>query len=416
MLMNFLYNLVVFFPLETKMHLLVTKIITLLIFAICIYIVGRIFKIISERVLLKRAFNQNGKWHAALSADNVFAAVGYLLAGIIAKYSLMLFFPAEQAGLFTFVGKLLIIYNISCLLIIINSILNIVVAFNARNPNVPVKSTVQVVKMALNLGGLILIAAVFMGKPPLVLVSALGLTASVFMLVFKDTILSLAATYQLSFNDMLRVGDWIEVPKHGADGDVVDISLTTVRVQNWDKTFITFPTGDLVNSSFKNWRGMSESGGRRIKRAINIDMESVRFLEEADIQFLSSIELLKDYLAQKKQEIADHNAKHNFKENIINGRNLTNLGTFRAYCFAYIESRPYIHPGMTTMVRQLESGASGIPLEIYCFTNTTAWVDYENAQSDIFDHLISAATMFDLTVFQNPSSHSLKNLYKGAPQ
>ncbi len=413
--MKLILSLIAFLPIADKYHALIAQALTLLIFGVLIYLMSKAFKVLSERFLIKKVFDKKGKWYEAFSKYNVFAAFGYLIAALIAKACVPMFFPADYPTLLNLVSKFLSIYNIICFIIILNSILNIIVVFHARNPNIPVKSTVQVIKLVLNLGALLIITAIFLGKEPLVLISALGLTASVFILVFKDTILNLTATYQLAFNQMLKVGDWIEVPKHGADGDVVDISLTTVRVQNWDKTYITFPTNDLMSSSFKNWRGMQESGGRRIKRAVNIDMQSVKFVTPEMLARLKKIELLHEYLEEKEKELADYNAKHNLKDNIINGRNLTNLGTFRAYCTAYVKSREFIDSSgkFTTMVRQLEPTEKGVPLEIYCFTATTEWVAYETYQSDIFDHLIAALAEFELKAFQNPTGGDFKTITKG---
>jgi miniconductance mechanosensitive channel len=212
---------------------------------------------------------------------------------------------------------------------------------------------------------------------------------------------------------MLSLGDWLEMPKYGADGEVIDISLTTVKIRNWDKTITTIPTYALISDSFKNWRGMSESGGRRIKRAIHIDATSVHFLSEEDIARLRKAQLLSDYMQQKLMEIDSYNREQQIDSSSpTNGRRLTNLGTFRAYLTAYLKANPNIHSDMTQMVRQLHPGAEGIPIEIYAFTNDTEWLAYENIQADIFDHIFAVLPEFDLRVYQSPTGHDLQQLGK----
>jgi len=231
------------------------------------------------------------------------------------------------------------------------------------------------------------------------------------MLIFQDTLLSFVAGIQLSSTDMLRVGDWIESPSQGADGEVIEVALHTIRVQNWDKTISIVPIRKLVSDSFKNWRGMQESGGRRIKRALYIDQASIDFLKPEDMERLHKLVLLEQYLPKKQEEIDSHNSKLGHKAAVeANRRRLTNIGTFRAYITAYLKSHPGIHQEMTIMVRQTSPGASGLPLELYCFTNTTAWADYEAIQADIFDHLYSIAPDFGLRIFQSPSGHDMQLL------
>jgi len=236
----------------------------------------------------------------------------------------------------------------------------------------------------------------------------------VLMLVFKDTILSFTAGVQLSSNDMLRIGDWIEMPQVGADGDVIDIALHTVKVQNWDKTITTIPTWRLMSESYRNWRGMSESGGRRIKRTLQIDASSIRFLDTADITRLSGITVLHEYMENKRAEIdrANAEARTTLGERgdlLANQRHLTNIGTFRAYVLAYLRAHPGVHQGMTLMVRQLQPTAEGVPLELYCFTASTAWLVYEATQGDIFDHLLAILPEFGLSLYQHPSGSDLRN-------
>ncbi|MEC7952143.1 MAG: mechanosensitive ion channel family protein [Pseudomonadota bacterium] len=276
----------------------------------------------------------------------------------------------------------------------------------------PIKGYVQVVKIAIYFGAAILMIAVLIEQSPLLLLSGLGAMAAVLMLVFKDTILSLVASVQLSSNDMLRVGDWIEMPGMNADGDVVDIALHTVKIRNFDKTITTIPTHRLIADSFRNWRGMNESGGRRIKRALVVDQNSIRFLDDKETDDLKRFRLLDDYLASKQEEIAEWN-RHELSSDCdtINARRITNIGTLRAYVIAYLKSHPRIAgAGFTLMVRQLPPGPQGLPLEIYCFTDTVEWPQYEAIQADIFDHMLAILPEFGLRIFQHPSGQDFAQL------
>ena len=285
--------------------------------------------------------------------------------------------------------------------------LNLVNEAYQRRPDAgsrPIKGYVQVVKILVYAGAAILIAAALMEQSPLLLLSGLGAMAAVLMLVFKDTILSLVASVQLTSNDMLRVGDWIEMPQLNADGDVIDIALHTVKVQNWDKTITTIPTHRLITESYKNWRGMFDTGGRRIKRALLIDQSSVRFLSEQERAEMQRFALIDEYLDRKQIELERSNAVLIAAgRDPVNTRRVTNIGTFRAYVMAYLKTHGSIAQDMTMLVRQLQPTAQGLPLEIYCFTNTTAWAEYEPIQADIFDHLIAILPEFGLRLFQAPS-------------
>ena len=251
--------------------------------------------------------------------------------------------------------------------------------------------------------------SILIDESPLLLLSGLGAMAAVLLLVFKDTILSLVASVQLSSNDMLRVGDWIEMPGMHADGDVIDIALHTVKIQNFDKTITTIPTHKLISESYRNWRGMSESGGRRIKRSISIDQNMIRFLTEDEVKDLSRFRVLREYLAQKEQEIAEWNEGELGEEsNSINARRLTNIGTLRAYIIGYLKNHPMISGEFTLLVRQLPPGPTGLPIEIYCFTATTNWGEFESIMADIFDHLLAILPEFDLKVFQEPSGNDIR--------
>ncbi|MBV1691340.1 mechanosensitive ion channel family protein [Novosphingobium sp. G106] len=269
----------------------------------------------------------------------------------------------------------------------------------------PIKGYVQVAKIILFGAAAILVVAVLMDQSPLLLLSSLGAMAAVLMLVFKDTILSLVASVQLTSNDMLRVGDWIEAPKFEADGDVVDIALHTVKVQNFDKTITTIPTHRLIAEPFRNWRGMKDAGARRIMRSLDVDQTSVRFLSSDDKVNLARFKQLADYIEDKQRELENWNDELSAcGHDAVNYRKLTNIGTFRAYIEGYISDHPLLRKDMTKIVRQLSPGPEGLPIQIYCFAATVEWSRYEAIQADIFDHLLAILPQFGLQLYQRPGS------------
>ncbi len=268
----------------------------------------------------------------------------------------------------------------------------------------PITSFVQIAKLLLYFFGAITILALVLDKSPFAFFAGLGAMTAVLMLVFKDPILGFVAGIQLSANKMVSVGDWIEMPKFSVDGDIIEIGLTTVKIRNFDKTITTIPTQSLINDSFKNWRGMQETGGRRIKRAIHLDVGSVKFCTAEMLERYARIQFIADYIASKKQELSAFNSSAGVDTStLVNGRHMTNLGTFRAYVEAYLRSHPQISEEFTFLVRQLKPTEHGLPIEIYVFTTTTNWLEYEAIQADIFDHLLAAAPEFDLRLFQNPT-------------
>ncbi|HEX7708816.1 MAG TPA: mechanosensitive ion channel domain-containing protein [Thermoanaerobaculia bacterium] len=272
-----------------------------------------------------------------------------------------------------------------------------------------IKGYLQVANIIVFVVAILLMIAVLIDRSPILLLSGVGAMTAVLMLVFKDTILSLVASVQLTTNDMLRVGDWIEMPQLGADGDVVDIALHTVKVQNWDKTITTIPTHRLISESYRNWRGMQDSGGRRIKRAIHLDQTAIRYLTPEERARMSRVSLLTGYLDAKQAELEAFNASLTEQgQEPVNTRRLTNIGTFRAYIHAYLSHHPSVHQGLTLLVRQQPPGPTGLPIEIYCFTNTVAWGAYESIQSDIFDHLLAVVPEFGLRVFQQPTGADIE--------
>lgn len=275
----------------------------------------------------------------------------------------------------------------------------------------PVKGYIQVVQIVVYLLAVILIVAALIDRSPLILLSGLGAMAAVLILVFQDTLLSLVASVQISSNDIVRVGDWVEMPGLNADGDVIDIALHTIKIQNWDKTITTIPTKRFISDPFKNWRGMRESGGRRIKRAILLDQTSVHFLSDEEIEKLHRFQLIDAYLSEKQKEIEQWNAELKAQNSdAVNARRVTNIGTFRAYVERYLRKHKRLNQNMTLMVRQLAMTSDGLPLEVYCFTNTTVWPEYEGIQSDIFDHLLAILPEFGLRVFQHPSGVDMREM------
>tara|TARA_X000000368_G_scaffold186613_1_gene147299 strand:- start:486 stop:1679 length:1194 start_codon:yes stop_codon:yes gene_type:complete len=362
--------------------------------------------LISNKILIRLISNLFKKTSTKL--DDILIEKGFLnkLSNLI---PLIIFY-----NLFNYIyGDYLIVNRLTLALIAIVVILSINSLLNAFNEiynqskysdKVNIKSYFQIIRLVLNLFGLIIVVSIFSGQSPFYLLSGLGALTAVLMLVFKDTILSFISSIQISSNDLFKVGDWIEAPQFGADGDVIDIGLHTIKIQNWDKTISIIPTHKLIDSSFKNWRGMSDSGGRRIKRSINIDINSIKFCNHELIEKLKAVNIISEYINTKLSEIDSHNADLNSKS-LINGRALTNVGTYRAYIKAYLKNNKHIHNDMTFLVRQLSPTEKGLPIEIYVFSNNTNWIDYEEIQSDIFDHLLSVLNQFELKIYQYPSGN-----------
>ena len=296
----------------------------------------------------------------------------------------------------------------------IGALLNVIKSSYKRTATekyLPLNSSIQVIKLIVYIVAAILSISYILGKSPFYLLSGLGALTAVLLLVFQDTIKGLVASIQISANKMVAPGDWVELPTYGADGDVLEIGLNTVKVKNFDNTITTVPTYALISGSFRNWRGMMQSGGRRIKRSIIIDISSVKFYQKKELDELAKIKLLTQYLETKTIEINESRAALGLApEDLSNSRQLTNIGTFRAYISAYLTQHPQIHTEMTCMVRQLASTESGIPLELYCFSNDKNWVNYESIQADIFDHIFAMAPLFGLRIFQHPTGNDWKNM------
>jgi miniconductance mechanosensitive channel len=303
------------------------------------------------------------------------------------------------------------------ILLIVLLINNLLMSFNdiyervTENKKRPIKGYIQVIGIIVYVFGGVIIVGTLTGQSMLELMAGIGAMTAILLLIFKDTILSFVASIQITSYDLVKVGDWIEVPSYGVDGDVMDMSLHTIKIRNFDKTISTLPTNKLIEVSFKNWRGMEETGGRRIKRSIHIDTSSIKFCDEAMLNRFRKFELLSDYIDETLAEINKDNAEHGVDTTeLINGRRLTNVGTFRAYLKLYLNSREDIHKGLTFLIRQLSPGPNGLPIEIYVFTTTTAWVKYEDIQADIFDHIFAVIPEFELNAFQSPSSADVQSL------
>lgn len=352
-------------------------------------------------------------WDNLLTQRQVFARAAHLVPAVVLAFGL----PLLSAGNPELLGLIKRLNNVYFILVgfwVFEALLNVgmdIYLSDPRRSHIPIRGFVQAIKLVVFLLCVILTLSQLADRSPVYFLSGLGAITAILLLIFKDTLLGLVAGVQITTMDLVRTGDWIEMPKHGADGDVVDVSLTTVRVQNWDKTISTIPAYELVASSFKNWRGMSESGGRRIKRAIPLDVNTIRFVDPPLLQKLMGIKLLRPYLEQKVREIEEHNRQTVSDEELqvlANGRRLTNIGTFRAYCIAYLRNHPHIHPDLTFLIRQLAPTAEGLPLEIYVFVSDTRWAFYEGVQADIFDHLFAVLPEFGLRAFQAPTGRDFR--------
>jgi len=362
---------------------------------------------IALRAVVKFIMNNVITWDNVLLERNVFQRLSYLVPAVVIYYCATLF-PEQQE----LVQRLAVTYCILVALFVFESLLSTaddIYGGLEVSKTRPIKGYIQIVKILIFVIGLVLVIANLIDKSPVLLLSGLGAMTAVLLLLFKDSILGFVAGIQLATNDMVRIGDWIEMPKYGADGDVVDISLHTVKVENWDRTITAIPSYALVSDSFKNWRSMQDSGGRRIKRSIYIDTTSIFFCTEEMIERFKKIQLLTEYITGKQKEIVDYNAGNSVDSSEpVNERKITNIGTLRVYIDNYLRNHPKIHKGMTLMVRQLQPTENGLPLEIYAFTNDTNWVNYEAIQADVFDHILSIIPSFGLRVFQVPSGHDMQ--------
>ncbi len=383
-------------------------VIALFIIGCCItgYLAVRFILIRLIHSALKRTRN---KWDDVLIQKKVFVPVALLVPTMIFNY-----LGKSIPGFPTQLLHLVYPFTVFVIALFIDRALSAALAIydmSAMSHRWPLKGYVQILKLFLYLSVGIIIVCYLIGQSPWALLSGLGAMTALLLLIFKDTILSFVAGIQIVANDLIRVGDWIEAPQFSADGDVIEIALYTVKVQNWDKTITVIPTYKLISNSFKNWRGMKLAGARRIKRAILIDQRSVRFLEENDIERLKRIQILRHYIEMKEKELQEYNRANNIDDSVkVNGRRMTNLGTFRAYLTEYLKNHPKLRKDLTFMVRQLSPTPDGLPLEIYAFSRDTNWVNYEGIQADIFDHVLACIPEFDLRIYQRPSGSDLEQL------
>ncbi len=389
-----------------------TKIILALLLS---YILFKIAYLVMVAVIKRVSKRTETHWDDVMVEQKVFNRLAYLLPAYVLSRLVPYAIPDHPDVIATILLGLKI-YSTAVVMLVFSAFFNSILLIYQEYPiskTRPIKGYIQVAKIFLYIFVAITIISFLLGQNPLVILGGLGAFSAILLLIFKDSILGLVAGVQLTVNDMLRPGDWISLPKYDADGTVIDITLTTVKVQNWDRTFTTIPAYALFTESFKNWRGMEESGGRRIKRSINLDMNSVKFCTPEMLQKFERIHYVSTYITNKEKEIAQFNKDNNIDpEILVNGRRQTNLGVFRNYLSNYLLNHPSINTEMTFLIRHLQPTETGIPIEIYVFSREQAWAVYENIQSDIFDHILAIVPEFELKVFQNPSGSDFRSLSK----
>jgi miniconductance mechanosensitive channel len=387
----------------------------LLILILALVFISTLFFYITKKYVIQAIYKIFKKtsmhWDDVLADERVFDKTAHVVPAIFLRLLSPIIFK-DFPGLITLVNKFTDIYIIIVAVLILISILKVIEVSIEKHKvfeDKPIAGYFQLIRIVIYLTASILVLSILLGKSPIYFLSAFGALSAILLLVFKDTILGFVASVQISANDMVRVGDWVEMPKFNADGDVIAVNLNTVKIRNWDKTVTTVPTYYFITDSFKNWRGMQESGGRRIKRHLYINIKTIKFVDQIMRERLKKYQLITDYINQRQNEIEQFNLEHQIDTSeLINGRRMTNIGVFRKYIEQYLRSSKRINQNMTLLVRQLPIEDRGVPIEIYCFTATTAWAQYEEIQSDIFDHLLSAATYFDLEVFQSPGGSDIR--------
>lgn len=384
------------------MRLFIMLMLLAILSAILFYVTRRVIIRSLYKVFKKTSFT----WDDLFVEHKAFDNLAHVVQALVVKVFAELIFR-DFENVLPIVIKLTDVYLIMAGLVIVLALLKVAEYSISKSPvfvDKPVASYFQLVRILLYVTSGVIIFSVLLGKSPLYFLSALGAISAIILLIFKDTILGLVASVQISSNDMVRVSDWIEMPKFNADGDIIAINLNMVKVQNFDKTITTIPTYYFITDSFKNWRGMQESGGRRIKRSLYINVRSIQFVDPEIREYYKKYHLITEYMTQRQQEIEAFNLERNVDTSeLINGRRMTNIGVFRNYIEYYLRSLKTIRDDLTLMVRHLPVQDRGLPIEIYCFTNTTNWAEYESIQADIFDHLLAAAGYFELEIYQQPS-------------
>lgn len=407
--MEFFKEILINYGIGEEASIYVATIMILLLVTLLCIVANFVTKKFVLRIVTHLVKKTKTNWDNILLEHKVFHRLSHIVPAIIIYYFASSVPDDYKVWIEKFALLYLLTVGMSTLNAFLNAVNDIYRTFEVAKTR-PIKGFIQVIKIVIFIAGSITLLSIIIDQNPLILLSGLGALSAVLMLIFKDSILGFVAGVQLSANDMVRVGDWVEMPKYNADGDVIDITLNTVKVQNWDKTITMIPSYAFISDSFKNWRGMQDTGGRRIKRSIFIDTMSIKFCTEEMLEHFKKIHFLTEYIETKEKEIEDFNCANNInRDTKVNGRNLTNIGTFRVYIQNYLKNHPSVHKGMTTMVRQLASGENGLPLEIYCFTSDTRWVNYESIQADIFDHIFAVAPEFGLQIFQKPSGYDLRS-------
>lgn len=391
----------------------ITFVCLVVLLLIIYFTINYIVSLTLNKVITRLAKSTPTKFDDLLVENKVFTHLGKLIPLIVVMNLIPTFFSNFTLAN-SFLNKAVDVFLILVWVMFFRSIFRAVRDYLKTKPafhDKPLDSYLQVANIFMFFIAGVILFTLLTGKSTLAFLGALGAASAVLMLIFKDTILGFVASIQVSTNDMVRIGDWIEMPKYGADGDVIEINLNTVKIQNWDKSITTVPTYYLITDSFKNWRGMYNAGGRRIKRSLNIKMSTIRYLSESELDDLSKIHLIEDFIKRRREEIESYNKDHNIdKEVKVNGRSLTNVGLFREYVKEYLINNSTINQKMTMLVRQLPPTEKGLPLELYMFTDDTAWAYYEDAISDIFDHLLAAIKYFKLEVFELPASDDIRKL------
>ena len=400
------------FGLNAAAATFLTDTIEVLLLAVAAFLVHVITRRVLLNIITRFAARTHTDWDDVLIRRRLFHRVALFAPTVLVLRLAPVIFQTPQVAEFTRIAARIVLLVVGLLVVdaLLSSVNDIYQKFSVSR-RIPILGYLQVVKILVTVGVIIVAISIVIDQSPLILLSGLGALTAVILLIFKDSILGLVAGIQLVANDMVRPGDWIEMPKYGADGDVIEITLNTVKVQNWDKTITTIPTYALISDSFKNWRGMQESGGRRIKRAVYVDVGSVRFCTPEMIAKFSRIKVLEDYIARKQVEMREYNQEHGIDDEVlVNGRRMTNLGTFRAYLVEYLKRHPKIHQDMTFLVRHLQPTEVGLPIEIYVFSNDQEWANYEGIQADIFDHIFASLPEFGLRPFQSPTGSDITSL------
>jgi len=412
-----LYTLLIDFFQELNLNDFLSVSLSVIVCLIAIFLIAFILFFITRKVIVriiyKLVLRTKSEWDDYLFKRKVFTALSHLPAAFV-------FYFLHGFSDIVIVDEVLLRFSLIYFILIASMVFNRLVMAGMdiyeTTPyaqNRPIKSYIQLIRIFIYFIAGIFVLSTLAGKSPMWMLGGLGAIAAVLLLVFKDSILGFVASIQLSANNMVKPGDWIVVPKHNADGTVIDISLTTVKIQNWDKTITSVPIYSLVSDSFSNWKGMEESGGRRIKRSINIDMKTVKFCDSGLLEKFKKFRLIRDYIEKKQQEIEEFNQSMGVDRNdTFNGRRQTNLGIFRKYLEAYLLNHPMINTEMTLLVRHLQPTEKGLPIEIYVFSREQRWEQYEAIQSDIFDHILAVLPEFELKVFQNPSGNDIADFIK----